>query len=175
MVTTGQVGPIQRQQALARRGGLIRILVLCFLLAVLTYPPAIEAQCVRGAVMCTNHATLPQRTCSASVMCSGFPGTSTGTLLTAGSNNVISCSPTSTTIFTPGTLMIVAVANPTAPTSRSCSWDWNSGYESITGSFSITTADGLPVELMDFSIDDPALEDSADGAGLSSEAGSDRD
>jgi len=149
-----------------KRWTVLGSLLLCVGIS-LALPQVLEGQCARGTIMCANHATLPQRTCSASVMCNGFPGSSTGTIAVAGSNNVIGCTPTSSLFFTPGTFNIMAVANTTAPTTRSCSWAWNSVSGSTSGSFSIMEADGLPVELMGFSIEssysdnpnEPASED----------------
>lgn len=130
-----------------------RTLVTAALVGFLGLPAMSNAQCLSGGVSCMNHATLPQRSCSASVMCGGF-NTSTGFIMATTSNNVISCTPSSNTFFTPATFQIMAVANQTAPSTRSCGWYWYSASASITGNFSITEADGLPVELLEFSTDD---------------------
>ena len=148
----GSESPYKRWVAVV--GGASALLLLVLPLA---YPPVSEGQCVQGAVSCMNHATLPQRSCSASVVCSGFPVTTTGFVMTTMSNNVISCSPTSFGFMTASTATfnIMAIANQTAPPSRSCGWSWYSASGSTNGNFSITDADGLPVELMEFSVDNP--------------------
>lgn len=144
---------IGRQQT--RQLAFIRLLRLIPVLGFL-YAPAALSQCVQNAVSCASHATLPQRTCQASVQCNGFPGTTTGFIMVTMSNNVISCTPTSALFMTASTptFVISAVANTTAPASRSCGWYWYSASGTTNGNLSISEADGLPVELMQFSIDD---------------------
>lgn len=115
-------------------------------------PTVTSAQCVQGAVSCMNHATLPQRSCSASVMCGGF-STDIGTITATMSNNVIACSPMVDIFSTPFTFSIRAVANTSAPATRSCAWHWISQSNSMSGILDMAEADGLPVELLEFSTD----------------------
>ena len=111
------------------------------------------AGCVRGAVTCNNNTAGTMRTCSASLQCMGGPTWNVGV---NSSMNVTACLPTSTSVAGPtATFTLVARANVIAPTDRSCSWFWGVPMEGgSTGFVQITSADGLPVELMEFSIED---------------------
>jgi len=86
-------------------------------------------------------------------MCSGFPYSSIGTVVNAASMNVTLCNPVSATFFTPTTFTVTARAAQAAPPDRSCGWLWSSATFGSAGAFSIDAGDGLPVELMDFSVE----------------------
>ena len=94
-----------------------------------------------------------------------------GFIIASMSNNVISCSPTSAIFVTASTptFNIMAVANQTTPPTRSCGWSWYSASGSTNGNFTITEADGLPVELMEFSVNHPDSDASGDATDSDSE------
>ncbi len=114
------------------------------------------ADCARGGVNCKNNTAGTKRTCTAQVRCSSyFPYIFS--IFTYLPNNVTACAPDSLTAFVsrfdPLYLTVTAMAPTTAPEPRQCNWAWNTSTYIQSGSFSIRTADGLPVELMDFFIE----------------------
>ena len=78
-----------------------------------------------------------------------------------GNSNVTLCAPSTNviTFVTTFTTTLQARAATGAPSTRFCDWFWNVLTDS--GIVQITSADGLPVELMDFSVegDDPPPTD----------------
>ncbi len=123
------------------------------------------AGCNRGAVNCNNNTAGTKRTCTANLVCTGAI-VPTWTVITANSNNVTACSPTY--VYPSGATLTVALlarANVTAPPTRSCQWSWHSRAYATNGTTSIATSDGLPVELMGFSIE----EDDESPAGSAAE------
>ncbi len=144
----------------ARKVHLPPLLLCILMLATLEATGPVEAGCAQGAVNCANNTAAMQRTCTAQLMCSSPPvGTFWAVTDIYPHMNVTQCSPTSSSIFNAtATFTLSARAMTSSPTSRSCSWRWrsSSGMRLLGGSsgtVTITTADGLPVELMDFSID----------------------
>lgn len=74
--------------------------------------------------------------------------------------NVTGCSQTATTATGPSVMFnLMASALTTAPASRQCVWGWNSSYpaisgkQALSGTITINAASGLPVELMEFSLE----------------------
>lgn len=126
-----------------------------------------RAQCNQGAVTCANNAAM--RTCMATLMCSD-PATQVWVVGVTMNLNVTMCSPflipQSVTGMTV-TIPLTAMALRTAPTARYCDWYWyrkpfppsppNFGFATIS------TTHGLPVELMEFSVE--AGDESTDGEG----------
>ncbi len=114
--------------------------------------------CVKGAVNCANNTMGTMRTCSATVQCTGATAWDFNTTTNL---NVVSCLPAASYVMAdPATFTLTAVANVTAPTNRVCGWSWQNPGRRGGGVIQITAADGLPVELMDFSVEDdePAAE-----------------
>ena len=128
---------------------------LCaLLLMVMLMPVVVEAGCVRQATAnCT--VMTGMKTCSATLMCSAAPLISYWVLSpNSGSLNVTSCTPSNTISFNAVTWTLVAKANTSSSATRQCSWNWRTLNSYTMGTTSITTADGLPVELMEFSVEE---------------------
>lgn len=151
--------PSSRDQLQTRksRGALAGIGII--LLSLSGTPAPIEAQgCNRGPVNCVNNTAAMQRTCTADLMCTNNPGKS-WTISFSTSANVTFCQPANFTTISGTTITVglVARAMTTAPTSpRSCVWNWSTSVGSVAGFASISSGDGLPVELMDFSVEGEA-------------------
>lgn len=123
-----------------------------------------QGQCLQGAVTCANNAAM--RTCMATLMCSDAATQMWAIGLTM-NLNVTMCSPLFPLTVTGMTVTIplTAMALMTAPTARYCDWYWyrqpfppsppNFGFATIS------TTQGLPVELMEFSVE--SGDESADG------------
>ena len=127
------------------------------ILAFFCFSGVTEADCVRGAVSCTNDTTAMQRVCSASLVCENAPSSGLWWAQSSIASNVQSCTPTNQNIrAVPSagtvTFTLVARANTTSPTTRACGWHWFTSTGIADGSTSINTIDGLPVELMEFSV-----------------------
>ncbi len=119
------------------------------------------AGCNRGAVNCMNNTAAMQRTCTATLKCSQAPYRDDWAVCQQTALNVIDWSPYSCITFSgsPVTITLVVWAMTTAPPTRECGWTWFSASAQTEGTTSIASADGLPVELMDFSVegeDEPA-------------------
>ncbi len=149
-----------------RRFGTLPV-VICLMLFLLVSAGPADAACARGAtVNCIITAgAMTKRECTATVMCNAPAFMVTRwTAASAGlSPNVSQCNPVaaaqSTTMSPTWTFMLIARAMTTAATPRTCNWTWKSlsGFGTVStvasGSFAITNADGLPVELMEFSVE----------------------
>lgn len=88
------------------------------------------------------------------VQCTGAP---TWSIATTDALNVTACLPAVTTDAGKATVTftLIARAMVSSPTNRACGWAFAAPMRGgLSGSISISTADGLPVELMDFSIED---------------------
>jgi len=140
----------------------------------------VEADCVRQATAnCTVNSGI--QTCSATLMCSGG-GTPDAksrpevaarwSLRKTGSQNVIACSPASSSHhFSPTATFTLSAMAATAGTAfRECNWQWYSNgsisvaveagsamktrsrIQATMGTVVIDNSDGLPVELMEFSV-----------------------
>ena len=121
-----------------------------------------EAACTRGAAACNDNTAGTMRTCSATLMCSAPPGTLTMAwqLVLYRSYNVTMCSPPFLTILgSTATFNLTAMASTAASNPRTCGWSWFTPAFSTNGRASISTADGLPVELMNFEIEDDPTSD----------------
>ncbi len=118
------------------------------------------AGCNRGAVNCMNNTAAMQRTCTATLKCTNAPSHDRWTVFSADSNNVTECNPTYHYILgATATFTLSAMAMTSSPSTRSCTWSWGTLIFFTFGTVSINTADGLPVELMGFSVegeDEPA-------------------
>lgn len=117
--------------------------------------------CMRASMAnCADAGTMGSlRRCSATVMCSGGTDSTLAFFSLTDSTNVTTCQPFFSDFRAGGpggtvTYTVSAVALKTAPTSRFCSWYWGSKGGG-SGQFAITSSDGLPVELMDFSVGEP--------------------
>ena len=143
------------QAGLTHRRFAPSVMALCLLISWTLAPRASLAGggCVRGAVNCSLNTMGTINSCTASVMCSGGPSWA---LTQAGSMNVTACLPASTSAAGPTlTFMVTARANVASSTDRACTWSYQiPGMRALGSTISITSADGLPVELMDFSIED---------------------
>ena len=129
------------------------VCVVTFILTAFWSAAPVVAGCTRGPVACTTAAGY--KTCTATVRC--IPGyyNPTWRLAVIASQNVVSCDPTASTLTHPNaTFNLVARARTTAPLTRSCLWQPDSPSRYSVDAVSIQTSDGLPVELMDFSIDE---------------------
>ena len=113
------------------------------------------SECVRGPVSCTNRATT--RTCSATLMCD-HPAVQYWAVSATFGPNVSDCQPSLEGRTLATTFTLVALAMTSAPATRTCSWIWSgvsASYLPVSdGVVQITGGDGLPVELMDFAIED---------------------
>lgn len=161
-----RVGSTHRQSSAPRAA-----IVALGLLASLASAPASLAGggCVRGAVNCANNTAETMRTCSATLQCIG--GIVNWQISTTSALNVTACEPGTAIGGISTTFTLVARANVASPTNRACGWFFgqplrtaSGGVERgpVTGTVSITTADGLPVELMGFSVEgdfEPAPDD----------------
>ena len=118
-----------------------------------------EANCFKTTGHCMNNAAAMQRTCDAWLLCNHPATFPVEWYVThTASTNVTQCLPVNSVKgpeIAPG-FMLTARAMSSAPPTRSCSWKWRTEFGVYSGFVSITTADGLPVELMDFSIEDDA-------------------
>ncbi len=134
-----------------------RIVCATFLVALilaaahLLVPQRAQAECVRGAVNCTSMASM--RTCTAMLACMNPPVFARWSAYGYPVNVTYCNAPLAKSTSPSFTLIARAITTPAAAT-RSCIWDWHTIYFSTSGSVSITTADGLPVELMNFAIED---------------------
>ncbi len=130
-------------------------LALLIVLAASWVTDPAHAACNRGAVNCVHNTAMTMRTCSATLMCSSPNVTPMWQVQSFGALNVTSCAPPAAILSgSPATTTLVAKAPTTAPTNRLCSWralTLSSNF--LSGTPSITSADGLPVELMEFSVD----------------------
>lgn len=116
-----------------------------------------QAACNAGGVSCMAGPLAGQKQCSRTVMCeattygSGAIGviSSSGPVSCTGGGNFTDIAPFS------GTLVAIATATATY---HQCSWTWSSfttiSSSTFFDSIQISTSDGLPVELMGFSIPD---------------------
>ena len=151
--------PIRRSRSTAagRPETTRRALTAFCLILSLAWMPAASgggSGCYRGTVNCITSANMT--ICSATLMCTGATGLM---LMVNGSMNVSGCSPAflSTEV---NTTTLIARADTDSPIDRSCSWGWQiGGLLPPSGSVKITSADGLPVELMDFSVGDDGERD----------------
>lgn len=148
---------------------------ILFILALLLFLPGLtetaDAACVRGPANCyDNTVTTSRRTCTASLACApGTPGSHNWSLMVTVVNDVLLCEPANASLMAQSvTFGLRAVAATGAPTSnRMCRWEWI--LEVIGNYFSsdrveLTSSDGLPVELMEFSVvDDDESADTDDG------------
>ena len=88
------------------------------------------------------------------VVCAIDKGNTFVGVLLADMNDVTGCSPTQTNATTSITFTVTAMALTTATTGdRRCTWNWSTGAARVPGTFSIQSSNGLPVELMDFTIE----------------------
>ena len=155
---SSQTGSIRRPSA---------TLILCVLAALAWAPSSFGGSgCVRGSVTCNNNTAGTMRTCSASLQCYG--GIGFWAVSSVSATNVTACEPTyANAADTSTTFNLIARAMVTSPTNRLCGWSFgqpmrtaDGGIQKRGGNFvSITTGDGLPVELMDFSIDGDSTAD----------------
>ncbi len=121
-----------------------------FLFSFLLPTPA-TAACNRGAANCYNNTAGTMTTCTATLMCTQGVLSSALIQLT-GMINVTQCNPALTNqTALMVTIPISAMALATAPPTRACSWNW--ATYSGNGNTSLKSSDGLPVELMDFSVE----------------------
>ncbi len=138
----------------------VAIPTILILISLLGAPPRTSAGCLRGAAACTNMTAM--RTCSATVMCTntaGFPTEPWQIYLTY-QMNVTSCHPGFGNDGDPATFTVIARAPTANPSQRHCRWYLYTDTSRLTYSWaSISQADDLPVELMDFSIEDDQLPD----------------
>lgn len=169
---------LRRSQGRRRAGQAVFVFgttIVLFMFALLAAPPA-EAACVKGPVTCGN--SMGMRTCSATLMCTNPPGAgftrwilnNPGTM----DVNVTFCGDGTGDVFSPtATFSLTGMALQTAPTNRTCDFDiYTAPNFAYFGAVTITTAEGLPVELMDFSVesgDDSSDSASGDAEGASSE------
>ena len=118
---------------------------------------AAEAACTKGVVTCTNLATV--RTCTAPLVCNpGANSTTRWDVQVWSSSNVTVCGPSIALPNPTSTVTLSAKATTMAPTTRFCNFRW-SAFDSLSvdaGNVFIDQSDGLPVELMDFSLEPDA-------------------
>ncbi len=144
---------ITRATSAALHSRLLHAVLTVFLVAPLAAPPDAGAQCdVTTGVMCTNGTMCTARVHNTVSLTNVY-------CIPLDSNNATGCSPISefsTTTRPPSFFMLQLMATAIG-TNPSCSWSCCG----IPGLVSMTPADGLPVELMDFSIeaDEPAEDE----------------
>ncbi|MEM7586115.1 MAG: hypothetical protein AAF560_22180 [Acidobacteriota bacterium] len=133
----------------------LALLAVAASLVTLSLPSDIaEAACNRGPVGCTVNTIAGTKMCTATLQCASALKNSEWTVRSTAMTNIIACDPTEVEGVTgPTTFLLMATASTTAPTARLCGWEWNTRTTKSTGNVSISTADGLPVELMDFSVE----------------------
>jgi len=117
-----------------------------------------EAGCNRGTVTCEFNAGGTKKTCKATLECKNAPGSDFWAVSDQGGDNVIDCIPFYQAL--PGATVkfsLTAIANPTyIATTKVCQWRWYTYLSSTPmamGFVEIDDADGLPVELMEFSVE----------------------
>ena len=132
---------------------LVPVLALVCLCA---QPVAVQAQCVTtGGVMVS--------TPGANTMIAYYNLTAPGMCMSVAANNA-ACFPASTN----QTTTFLSASAMTPVTNPSCSWTCNCGTG--TQNFSIDSSDGLPVELMDFEVEDDESSESAEDEDADSSA-----
>lgn len=111
--------------------------------------------CTAGTVTCSPHPTLARKVCSRNLSCNGLsPVMATVTSVT--NTGVAGCTPTSG-MLTGGSMVtftLVASVSTNAQATHTCGWDWNTTALSNNGNVQIDSSDGLPIELLEFSIED---------------------
>ena len=135
--------------------GFAAAILLVFLVAIPT-PSQAGGECTLGPVSCGPHASLPRRVCSANLQCSTA---SVATVSVIGSTGVVGCAPLSsmnTGIGSMVTINLVASASTTDQTTHQCSWMWNT-QSVANGTAVIDASDGLPIELLEFGVDEAGL------------------
>ncbi len=134
------------------------LIIICCLVQPLFLSVA-EAGCIRGNVTCDFNTAGTEKTCKATLECKNAPGSDFWAVADQGGDNVINCIPFYQAL--PGATVkfsLTAIANPTSiATTKVCQWLWYT-YLSYTtamamGFVEIDDADGLPVELMEFSVE----------------------
>lgn len=93
------------------------------------------------------------KTCSASLVCESPPVGLEWGLMNVGGVNA-SCFPITYVGGATFTINLIAMANTTASGTRECRWSFSTRFDRTSGTVSIGTADGLPVELLEFDIDE---------------------
>lgn len=128
------------------------------IVALCTFSAVASANCSRGAVSCTVMTGI--KTCNADVDCVGIPMGNVVELSVTSSTGILGCQPTMTTAPPMGfagavNFTISASASTMAQSTHSCTWRWSiGGVRRGGGLFVISDAQGLPVELMDFAVDE---------------------
>lgn len=123
------------------------------LCAVLTAVPEARAQIENCNMTINCSITMGQNRCTLMRGFTGAPVFNNDVM-----NNVVSCV---ASVSMTTQLYYLAVANTTAPATRTCHWDVSFGA-GFNNECTIDMADGLPVELMDFEVVDDAKEDGRD-------------
>ncbi len=145
-----------RRSAVNRRRS---ALVVAILVACLTLPARdAGAGCNTNGLNCGLTSMSNERTCMATVMCTGqpIPG-APWIFVKVASMNVLDCQPSPYVAAVTPTLTIALTARATATmtaATRSCRWAWSTGSWYTAGSITINSSDGLPIELMGFAIED---------------------
>lgn len=127
------------------------------IVALCTFSAVASADCFRGAVSCTVMSDI--KTCTANVDCGGIPPGVMARLSVTSSTGILGCQPTMTSGGGPfggmARFTISASASTAAQSNHSCTWRWSiGGVRRGGGTLVISDAQGLPVELMDFAVDE---------------------
>lgn len=141
---------------------LVTVVTAAVLLSPVVVPRVANAGCIQGSTICGSDyiylpppsSTIPgvHRTCSARVRCSNTCAHPFFVISNTHSNNVTHCAAPSLVVLGT-TFTIIARAPKTYPQTRTCRWRWNATACISRGILELSTSDGLPVELMRFSVE----------------------